>query len=184
MFPHHKVDEQPNKKPKKRCYSTKRRLSDDNNVKILPQLCAVSQDSEALVSQSGKQSRRNQMQKVLEPIRRTRLTISTLREASIREKKGPSLGKTKDKNPHHRSPCAMKFEDRSHEETERQQRCARSKAWDLAKNISSSKRTTKLHSSRPRKKGYSRLRQQKSRRKERVCSGFWSQYAYGQQERH
>ena len=29
----------------------------------------------------------------------------------------------------------MKFEDRSHEETERQQRCARSKAWNLAKNI-------------------------------------------------
>ena len=29
----------------------------------------------------------------------------------------------------------MKFEDRSHEETERQQRRARSKAWNLAKNI-------------------------------------------------
>ena len=29
----------------------------------------------------------------------------------------------------------MKFEDRSHEETERQQRCAQSKAWNLAKNI-------------------------------------------------
>ena len=29
----------------------------------------------------------------------------------------------------------MKFEDRSHEETERQQQCARSKAWNLAKNI-------------------------------------------------
>ena len=29
----------------------------------------------------------------------------------------------------------MKFEDRSQEETERQQRCARSKAWSLAKNI-------------------------------------------------
>ena len=29
----------------------------------------------------------------------------------------------------------MKFEDRSHEETERQQRCARSKAWNRAKNI-------------------------------------------------
>ena len=28
----------------------------------------------------------------------------------------------------------MKFENRSHEETERQQRCARSKAWNLAKN--------------------------------------------------
>ena len=75
------------------------------------------------------------MQKVLEPIRRIRLTKSTLRQASIREKKGPSLGKTQDKNPYQRTPCAMKFEDRSHEETERQQRCARSKAWDLAKNI-------------------------------------------------
>ena len=29
----------------------------------------------------------------------------------------------------------MKFEDRSHEETERQQRCARNKAWNLAKNM-------------------------------------------------
>ena len=29
----------------------------------------------------------------------------------------------------------MNFEDWSHEETERQQRCDRSKAWNLAKNI-------------------------------------------------
>ena len=29
----------------------------------------------------------------------------------------------------------MKFQDRSHEETERQQRCAHSKAWNLAKNV-------------------------------------------------
>ena len=35
------------------------------------------------------------MQKVLEPIRRMRLTKSMLRQASIREKKGPSLGKNK-----------------------------------------------------------------------------------------
>ena len=39
------------------------------------------------------------------------------------------------KKLHQRSPCAMKFEDRSHGETERQQRCARSKAWNLAINI-------------------------------------------------
>ena len=37
------------------------------------------------------------MQKILEPIRRTRFTKSTLRQASIREKKGPSLGKYKSK---------------------------------------------------------------------------------------
>ena len=39
------------------------------------------------------------------------------------------------KPPHQRSPYAMKFEDQSHEETERQQRCARSRAWNLAKNM-------------------------------------------------
>ena len=51
------------------------------------------------------------------------------RQASVREKKGPSLGKRQVKHPHQRSPYAIKFEkDRSHEETERQQRCARSKA--------------------------------------------------------
>ena len=75
------------------------------------------------------------MQKVLEPIRRIRLTKSALRQANIREEKGPSLGKTQDKNPHQRTPCPVNFEDRSHEETERQQRCARSKAWDLSKNM-------------------------------------------------
>ena len=94
----------------------------------------VSQDSDALVSQ-GRESRWNPMQKVLEPIQTVRFTKSTLRHASILEKKGPSLGKLQVKNLHPPSPYAMKFEDRSHEETERQQRCARSKAWNLDKNI-------------------------------------------------
>ena len=43
------------------------------------------------------------------------------------------MGKTNVRNLHQRSPYAMQFEDRSNEETERQQRCARSKAWNLAK---------------------------------------------------
>ena len=93
-----------------------------------------SQDSDAHVSQ-GRKSRRNPMQKVLAPIQRVRFTESTLRHASIREKKGPSLGKINVKVPDQRSPHAMKFEDWSHEETERQQRCPRSNAWNLAKNI-------------------------------------------------
>ena len=50
-------------------------------------------------------------------------------------KKGPSIGKIQVKNPHQRDPYARKFEDRSHAETKRQQRCARSKAWNLAENI-------------------------------------------------
>ena len=75
------------------------------------------------------------MQKVLEPIQRVRFTKYTLRYASIRDKTGSSLGKIQVKPRRQRSPYAIKFEDRSHEETERQERCAQSKAWDLAKNI-------------------------------------------------
>ena len=61
---------------------------------------------------------------------------------------------------------APKFEDRSYEETERQQRCARIKAWNLAKIFTSSKKKTRLRPTHPRRSGYSRLRHQKSRRKE------------------
>ena len=69
LFPHHKVDQQPNKKPNKGYNSQQRRKSDDKNavatVKIVPQLGCVSQDSDALVSQRGEQSGRNPMRKVL-----------------------------------------------------------------------------------------------------------------------
>ena len=61
--------------------------------------------------------------------------MSTLRHASIWDKKGPSLGKIQVKVLHQRSHHATKFEDRSHEETKRQERCAKNKAWDLAKKI-------------------------------------------------
>ena len=90
LFPHHKVDEQTNKKPKKGCYCHRRRESDDKNavaiVKIAPQLCCVSQDSDALVSQRGKQSRRNPMQKVLGSTREVRFTQSALRQVSGKRK--------------------------------------------------------------------------------------------------
>ena len=136
-FPHHKVDEEPNEKPKKGHYPHTRREGDDKNAvaieKIVPQFCCVSQDSETLVSQRGKQTPGIPMQRVLEPMRKVRFTKSTLRQASIREKKGPSLGKKNKSNI--LGPCAMKFEDRPHEETARQQRCVRSKAWNLAKNM-------------------------------------------------
>ena len=69
----------------------------------------------------------------VESIQRKRFTKP--RQPSIREKKGPSLGKINVKGPQRRSPHVLKFEDKSHEETERQQRCARSKAWNLAENI-------------------------------------------------
>ena len=170
LFPHHKVDEQPSKKPTKSDHSHKRRECVDKHavaiVAIVPQMGCVSQDTELLDSQRGKQALGHPMQKVLGPSRRIRFTQSTLRQASIREKKGPSLGKMQVTPRHQRSPHAMKFEDQSQEETERQQRCARGKAWNLAKHIYKLKEKTRLHSTRPRKNGYSQLRQWKSRRKE------------------
>ena len=70
--------------------------------------------------------------KVLNAIQRVRFTKSTQPHASIWDKKGPSLGKMQVKARHQRSPCAKKFENRSHEETEGEERCAQSKALDLA----------------------------------------------------
>ena len=61
----------------------------------------------------------------------TVFTRATRRHANIRENRGSSLGKLKSKfliSAFH----AMKFEDRSQEEIERQQRRARGDAWRLA----------------------------------------------------
>ena len=57
LFPHHKVDEQPNKKPKKSYHSHKGSESEEKShvaiVKTVPQLVVVSQDSESLESLRG-----------------------------------------------------------------------------------------------------------------------------------
>ena len=70
--------------------------------KIVPQSGCVSQDSDALVSPRGKQSWGNLMQKVFVSIRKVRFTQSTLRQASIWEKKGASLRKIQVKIPRQR----------------------------------------------------------------------------------
>ena len=73
--------------------------------------------------------------KVLGPTPRVRFTRTALRHSNIRENEGPSLNEIQVKLSHQRSPYAVKFEDRSQEETERQERYAREDAWRLAKNI-------------------------------------------------
>ena len=69
--PRHDVkNEQPNKRPKKDHFPSRRDCEDNCGVAIsksASQLGCVSQDSDALVSQ-GRKSRENPMQKVLEPI--------------------------------------------------------------------------------------------------------------------
>ena len=57
----------------------------------------------------------------------------------------PSLNKLQVKLFHQRSPYTVKFKDRSREETERQERCARGDAWRLAKNVYQLKETGKIY---------------------------------------
>ena len=121
--------------------------------------------------------------KVLGPIRKIRFTKSTPRQANMQEMKGPSHGKLQVKHPHQRSRCAVKFEDRSQEETERQQRCARSKAWKLAKNIYKLREKDKAtFYSALERMGTPGCVNKRAGRK-RVCGRFRSKYAYGQQAR-
>ena len=118
-------------------------------MKTVPQLGCVSQDSEPSRLPKGVKYQGTRRKKFLGSIRRVRFTQSTLRQALIRENKCPSLGQIQVKVPHQRSPNAMKFDDRSQEETERQQRCARDKAWNLAKNIYKLKEKEKATFSSP-----------------------------------
>ena len=136
---HQQVESQPSKKPKNN--------GDKGAVAILKnsrQLGCVFQDIEPPKSTSIARK----STKVLRPIGRVQFSKDTQRHANIRESKGPSLGIICPSEPHERSLYAPKFEDRSQEETERQERCARGDAWDWPTVSSSSKKRTKLLSSR------------------------------------
>ena len=99
-------------------------------LKISRQLGCVFQDMEPPKSSSILRKSSN----ILKPIRCVRFTKAVLRHADIRDQ-NPSLGMICPGDPHERNPNAPEFEDRSQEETECQDRCAREAAWRLAKHI-------------------------------------------------
>ena len=132
---------------------------------FVPELSCVSQDSDALVSQRGKQPGKPDAKSL------GINSKSTVRKVYATSSKYPGKERTiawKNTNPHQRSPYAVKFEDRSHEETERQQRCARSKAWmePCRKHLRAQRERLRYILLTRGRTGYSRLRQQKNRRKE------------------
>ena len=100
-------------------------------LKDVRQLGCVFQDTAPLASWSILRK----AQKSWDQFDEVRFTKATQHHADIRENKGPSLLKIHIKVPHHRSPYAMKFEDRSQEETEWQDLGAREAAWKLAKSV-------------------------------------------------
>ena len=67
---------------------------------------------------------------------------AVVRHADIRDQ-NQSLGMICPGDPHQRNPNAPKFEDRSQEETEWQERCARDAAWRLAKVLKKKKEENK-----------------------------------------
>ena len=69
---------------------------------------------------------------ILKPIRCVQFTKAVLRHANIRDQ-NRSLGMICPGDPHQRDPNAPNFEDRSQEETEWQEPCAREAAWKLVK---------------------------------------------------
>ena len=99
-------------------------------LKITRQLGCVFQDMEPPKSSSIFRKSSN----IMKPIRCVQFTKGVVRHANIRDK-NPSLGKICPGDPHQRNTNALKFEDRSQEETEWQERCAREAAWRLAKSI-------------------------------------------------
>ena len=124
-FAHRQVDEQPSKRSQKNGD-----ISAVAMLKISRQLGCVFQDMEPPKSTTILRKSSN----ILNPIRCVRFTEAVLRHANTRDQ-NPSLGMICPGDPHQRNPNAPKFEDRSQEETEWQERCAREAAWRLAKKI-------------------------------------------------
>ena len=126
---HRQVDEQPSKRSKKNCDKSavamlKKHESYDRterpvvcNSSNTRQLGCVFQDMEPPKSSSILR-KSSDMRK---PIRRVKFTKAVARHAHIRDK-NPSLGYICPGEPHQRSPNPPKFEDRSQEETEWQER--------------------------------------------------------------
>ena len=81
---------------------------------------------------------------------------------------------------HQRSPYAFKFEVRSHEETERQERCARSKAGVLAKTIHKLIEKDNAAFYFPAKEWVLPAASTKEPEEREFVVDFRSEYAYGQ----
>ena len=80
---------------------------------------------------------------IRKPIRCVKFTKAVARHADIRDL-NQSLGMICPGDPHQRNTNAPKFEDRSQEETEWQERCAREAAWRLAKSVFKLKEKNKV----------------------------------------
>ena len=150
-YAHRQVDEQPTKRSKKnddksavamlkkgdwhergpvtdQCHKELGRRSSQSRSSNARQLDCVFQDM------TPPKSILRKCTDMRKPIQRVKFTKAIGRHTKIRDQ-NPSLGYICPGEPHERSSNAPKFEDRSQEETEWQERGAREAAWKLAKNV-------------------------------------------------
>ena len=130
---HRQVEEQPSTRSKKN--------SDKSAVamlKVTRQLGCAIKDMEPPKSSSILRKSSD----LRKPIRCVRFTKAVVRHADIRDQ-NPSLGMICPGDLQHRHPNAPKFEDRSQEETEWQERCAREAVWKLRESILKLKKRNK-----------------------------------------
>ena len=111
-FPHHEVDEQPNKKPKRAFKTGKKRRQRccsycGNCTTIGLRLARLG--CTGFSKRKTASGKPNGKSLGIDSI--VRCTQSALRQARIRENKGPSIGQIQVEIPHQRSPYAMKFDD-------------------------------------------------------------------------
>ena len=100
-----------------------------------------------------------------------------------RERTGPSRGLIQKCEPHERSPCAPRFEDRTEDETLHQERYARRVAWDLAKSVQkriNTEKATFLISCRSQRNARANFKISKGKR---IRGGLRSIKAHAEQKR-
>ena len=98
-------------------------------------------DSEALVHTLNKKDLISaELEKPIE------FSKTPMRLAKIRWKKGFSQGIIQKSEPQERTPWASRFEERTQDETLKQERCARRDARELAKDVHKLKQEGKTHS--------------------------------------
>ena len=133
LFPHYKVDEQPNKRPKKGYLPKRRESEDQSRCGYCEKRFTVGLSITRLGCTRFSRNRRVSGKPDAGSLgTKSKGTIHSVHATSSKYpgKERTIVGKIQVKVPHQQ--CS---EDQSQEETERQQRCARSKAWNLAKNI-------------------------------------------------
>ena len=125
LFPYQKVDEKPNKKAHQRHAVA--------IVKMYHNWVASRKTRKQWFLQEGNSHGETRCKKSWDRFEKYgSLSLRYVKQV-FGKRNDHRLEKLQVKHLHQRSPYAVKFEDRSHEETERHQRCAQ--AWNLAKNI-------------------------------------------------